>query len=216
MDRNSKGMKYLAIGAAALIYAGAVVYADVMYLQIMGDVFPEGILGALAMAGAVMMAASALALPVALHFWFSPGLQFIGGIIFWVADIAVLALNSILAFQVASGAVADSFLGVWALLSPASPILAVIGWGILFLLDPSHKLRHAQSGLEADMLDIHAKQLKLAAEDEQVYQVLVEGAKKSAADYAGLLTSSRPSANGHGSVTYGSEVENRPKVRVRK
>lgn len=187
-SRNTSAMKMLALFAAALVYAGSVIYGDVMFLTIMQDAFPDGILGTLAMAGAVMTAASALILPLALHYWFAPGLQYVVGIIFWLIDIAVLALNSMLAYAVATG---SDVLATWMPFSPATPLLAVIGWGVLFLLDPSHKLRHAQAELESDLIDIHTEQLRQAAKDAGVSATIQNGARQRAADMAALLTGIR-------------------------
>jgi len=153
MDRNTKALKALAVTGAALTYTGAVLYGDIMFISVMHVAFPSGIMGALATAGAIMTAVSAITLPIALHYWFAPGTQFVWGVIFWFADIAALALNAMLAYAVATGA-SDPWIAQWQQLSPATPLLAVIGWGIAFLLDPSHKLRHAQAELEADLIDM--------------------------------------------------------------
>lgn len=186
--RNGQAVRMVALAGAALVYAGAVIYGDVMFLTIMQTTFPDGLLGAMAMAGAVMTAASALILPLALHFWFAPGLQYIAGIIFWSLDIAVLALNAMLAYAMATG---SGLLATWAEFAPATPLLAVLGWGIMFLLDPSHKLRHAQLELESDLIDIHTEQLRQAAKDAGVSATITSGAKQRAADMAALLTGIR-------------------------
>jgi hypothetical protein len=102
--RNTSALKTVAVWLAALTYAGAVMYGDIQFLQVMNKAFPnDGIMRALAMAGAVMTAVSALTLPIALHWWFAPGLQFLWGIGFWVLDILALVLNAILAYQIAMG-----------------------------------------------------------------------------------------------------------------
>lgn len=187
-SRNTTALKSLALFAAALVYAGAVVYGDVMFIAVMQDAFPPGILGGLAIVGAITTAASALILPVALHFWFAPGTQFVAGILFWLLDIAVLALNSMLAFAVATG---SGMLAMWGGFAPATPLLAVLGWGVIFLLDPSHKLRHAQLELESDLIDIHTEQLRQAAKDVGVSATITNGARLRAADMAALLTGIR-------------------------
>lgn len=149
-NRNEKALKIVAIALAALTYAGAVMYGDIQFLQVMDKAFPnDGVLRALAVAGAVMTAASALTLPLALHWWFSPGLQFLWGIAFWILDILALGLNAILAYQIAVGKV-DPMLATWQMISPATPLLAVVGWGLAFLLDRSHKERHAIAEMQAD------------------------------------------------------------------
>ncbi len=191
-SRTSKALKSLALFGAAVVYCGAVVYGDIMFIQVMQVVFPTGILGTLAMVGALMTAASAILLPLALHFWFAPGLQFVSGVLFWLADIAVLALNSILAYSRGAGDMIT--LESWEMFSPATPLLAVLGWGVMFLLDPSHKARHAQLELESDLIDIHAQQLRQAAKSQDVFQLLSGGAQISAEELAYRLTGVRSPA----------------------
>jgi len=187
MNRNSKALKSLAIIMASLTYAGAVLYGDIMFISVMHTAFPDGLMGTLATAGAIMTAVSAIALPIALPYWFAPGLQFIWGIIFWLLDIVARGMNAILAYAVATNK-ADPWVLQWQQVSPATPLLAVIGWGLAFLLDPSHKLRHAQAELEADLIDIHADQLRQAAKSENVKEAITTGAKVAAADTAAKLT----------------------------
>ncbi len=193
MNRNTKALKMLAVSLAALTYAGAVLYGDIMFIQVMHVAFPSGIMGALATAGAIMTAVSAITLPIALHYWFAPGMQFVWGIIFWVVDVIALALNAMLAYAVATGQ-ADPWMMQWQQVSPATPLLAVIGWGIAFLLDQSHKLRHAQAELEADLIDTHAEQLRQAAKGDGVTETITAGAKAAAAETAFKLTGQRVTA----------------------
>jgi hypothetical protein len=218
MDRNTQALKTLAVTLAALTYCGAVLYGDIMFISVMHVAFPSGIMGALATAGAIMTAASAITLPLALHYWFAPGTQFVWGVIFWLVDIAALSLNAMLAYAVATGA-GDSYLMQWQQLSPATPLLAVIGWGIAFLLDPSHKLRHAQAELEADLVDIHAAQLRQAAKGEDVSATITTGAKQAAADTAAKLTGRRVAATGQqhkppqpATLNYNSEQDEEPEI----
>lgn len=189
--RNGEGLKFFAIAGAALTYAGAVIYVDIMFLQVVSKTFPgSGVLQALAYAGAIVTAVSALILPIALHWWFSPGSQFIWGLIFWGLDIFALGANSILAFEIATGS-KDSFIEVWQVMSPATPLLAVVGWGIAFLFDPSHKLRHAVSDMRAEQIDILADEMVKAAKSAEVKAIILEGAKKDALDFAESVTRQR-------------------------
>lgn len=186
-SRNTKALATLAQVLAWLTYCGAVIYGDVMFINVMHTAFPDGLMGALATAGAIMTAVSAIALPIALHYWFSPGLQFLWGIIFWGLDVVALGLNAILAYGVATNRI-DPALMQWQNVSPATPLIAVIGWGIAFLLDPAYKLRHAQAELESDLIDIHSAQLRNAAKGESVVETITQGAKLSAAETASKLT----------------------------
>jgi len=190
MSRNMLSLKTLALVGAILAYAGAVVYGDIMFLQTVSIAFPDsGIFASLAIAGALVTALSALVLPVALHWWFSPGLQFVAGVIFWAVDIAALMMNSILAYQVASGGAIDPWIETWRSWSPATPMLAVLGWGIMFLLDESHKMRHAIAELEADQIDIYANRLRAAAKSQDVSDQITQAARQAAWDFSQRLNS---------------------------
>jgi len=204
-SRNMKAIKGLAMLVGALAYAAAVIFGDVMFIVIMQDVFPVGILGLLAIVGAVTTAMSALALPVAMHFWFAPGYQSVGGWIFWLADIFVLALNSILAFNIATGQ--DFGLYWWQGIAPASPMLAVLGWGMMFNLDPSNKLVHAEIETEADAIDDYVAEQKTAREDVEVQKIIREGAQATTRNIAAKVSGARQSPNGYkATTTYAAEV----------
>jgi hypothetical protein len=194
-SRNESALKKIAVALAALTYAGAVIYGDIQFLQVMDKAFPgDGIMRALAMAGAVMTAISAVTLPVALHWWFSPGLQFLWGIAFWVLDILALGLNAMLAYQVASGHL-DATLATWQMFSPATPLLAVIGWGIAFLLDPSQQERHAVAEMQADQIETYATQMRQAAKSDAVYQEILHAAQLHAREFAQSLHGHRDAAS---------------------
>jgi len=221
-SRNTKALQLIAVALAALTYCGAVIYGDIMFIQVMHSAFPSGVMGTLALAGAVMTAMSAITLPIALHYWFAPGLQFMWGVIFWAVDIVALSLNAMLAYQVATGG-ADTSLAMWQTVSPATPMLAVIGWGIAFLLDPSHKLRHAQAELEADLIDIHAAQLRDAAQHQ--HAAITANAQRTAAETARALTGHATppalpaptySPNGNGKHAYPAHHAPAPKARASK
>jgi len=188
--QNNKAIKFLAIFLAALTYCGAVIYGDVMFISVMHGAFPDGIMGTLATAGAVMTAISAITLPLALHWWFSPGKQFVWGIIFWLLDIAVLSLNAILAYQLSTSQ-PDSLLISWQMFTPATPLFAVFGWGLAFMLDPSHSLRHAQAELELDQIETYTKALKTASKGDAVYSTIEQGAVALARDYSQRLANIR-------------------------
>jgi hypothetical protein len=193
MDRNSVGLKRIALFLAAITYAGAVAYGDIMFLGMVQAAFPDGFLEAMAIFGAVTTAVSAIVLPLALHFWFAPGEQFWAGIIFWLVDVAALALNSILAYQLALEIPLDDLLATWYDLSPATPLLAVIGWGTIFLLDPSQKLRHAVAEIEANQIDAYKNHLTAANNSDDVYAILSEGARADAKRFSEQLTGRRMS-----------------------
>src|SRR5258708_9002089 len=68
----------------------------------------------------------------------------------------MMVLNVILAFQINQGGGLDSNLALWKSFCPAVPIVCIIGWGLLYTLDNSHKIRDAQIALH------HAQVLRVS------------------------------------------------------
>lgn len=210
-SRNSKGLKGLAIAVAAFTYAGAVIYFDIQFLSIMQSSFMGGILGALAFAGAVMVGVSMLVLPVAMHFWFAPGLQFIWGVLFWTFDLAVMVMNAILAYNLTRGVIPEDIMGSWYMFSPATPIVVVVGWGLAFLLDPSQQLRHAIEEARANMVDEYKKEVQKAAKSEESYAILRGGARNAAIDFAEQISLNKIGAGVNGSSEEAAAKKNTTK-----
>lgn len=144
---RSDGAKNVLIALAGIIYVVGVIYADVMFLSIVQSMFPSGFLRTFAVVGAFLAGATAILLPIAVHWWFSPGAQKIVGMIFYAVDMAIMVLNVILAFQINQGTL-DSNLAIWKAACPAVPVFCIIGWGIIYMLDNSHKIRDAQIALQ--------------------------------------------------------------------
>jgi hypothetical protein len=208
-SRSQRATKAFLIGFMYLMYAGAVIYGDIMFLQIVSRAFPSsGFLQSFAYAGAVVTAGTALALPLALHYWFAPGNQYIWGVIYWVFDAVVLGLNSILAYQIAIGHT-DPIFEAWRNISPATPLFAVIGIGVAFLLDPTHAKRHAEMEGELDQIDLYKQHVQAAANSPEVKAVILQAAKEQAAEYARNIYQIAPSTNGH--KTYETTVHTDPK-----
>jgi len=152
---RASGAKTVLIVLAGIIYTVGVVYADVMFLGIVQAMFPSGFLRTFAVVGAFLAGATALLLPMAVHYWFAPGAQKIVGYLFYAVDLAVMILNVVLAFQISRGAV-DANLELWRGICPAVPVMCIIGWGLLYMLDNSHKIRDTQIALH------HAQVLRVA------------------------------------------------------
>ena len=199
-SRNMKAVKGFIILGAMLTYAGAVVYGDVMFLRVMSETFMDGWLGMVAMAGAVMVGVSALLLPAAKQFWFSPGSQTIWGYLFWGIDILALGANAILAYQIASGVPLDGIMSGWAKFSPATPLLVVVGWGMAFVLDSSSAMRAAVAESKANMIDEYKKEVGKASKSNETFAILQGGARDTAIDFAEQLASTRIKKNENGQV----------------
>lgn len=193
-SRNVRAVKGIGIVLAYLTYAGGVAYGDIMFLVIMwrSNVLPDGFLGTIALAGAITTAVSALVLPIGLHWWFAPGPQLVSGFIFLGVDIIVLALNSMLAWQVGTGA--DAGIWWWQIISPATPLLAVVGWSVIFATDTSNKLTHADLEAEADTVDAYLAGLRTALNSDEVNTIIQQGAMANTRQLAGHVSGQRPPA----------------------
>ena len=95
---------------------------------------------------------TAIALPLALHFWTFEPLHRYGAYLFYLVDAVILFANTIVDFGVNT----HQQLAWWqqfymTTIMPATPVIAGAGWSVLFLLDPSarsqimrHQLREVE------------------------------------------------------------------------
>jgi hypothetical protein len=137
---------------SAVIIVSVVLYAEIMYLQIINSAFPDGTFRALATLGAIASGLSVLALVLGKMYWFPPGGQTIWAWCFTGIETTVLVLNLILSFEMHWHTV-DPYMDTWRQLSPASPVFALIGWIVIWQLDRSTKARHAVIEQEAEELE---------------------------------------------------------------
>ena len=151
LSLNQEAVAAFARVLVALIIVGVVGYAEVMFLQVMSRVFPDGILKIVSMLGAVATGASVLVLLVAKSYWFRPGKQLVFAWVFTGGELVVLVLNVIISFALdGGGKLTDSYLSVWQFFMPASPILALLGWILILHLDQAQQDRHAELEIEVE------------------------------------------------------------------
>lgn len=147
MTANQKAVAGLAKFLSALIIVGVVFFCEIMYLSIVSVAFPGGLFRALASFGAMAGGLSVLVLLLGKMYWFPEGGQAIASWAFTGVEMLILVLNVLLAFQLKTGHV-DSYLAMWLTFSPASPVVALVGWVAMWMLDGSTKSRHAQLAQE--------------------------------------------------------------------
>lgn len=136
---RTRDMAGLVKAAILLTYWASIIFAEIMFIQIMGQVFPDGIVRYFAVAGAVMNGVTACIMPFAKDHYFAPGKMHTIGLALWGLDVAVLFLNVLLAFEVHMGITAGGMFTWWYPFSPASPLMAVVTWGVLMVLSPEHE-----------------------------------------------------------------------------
>ena len=209
MTANQKAVAGLAKFLSACIIVGVVLFCEIMYLSIVSVAFPDGLFRSLASFGAMAGGLSVLVLLLGKMFWFPEGGQAIASWAFTGVEMLVLILNVLLAFELKSGHV-DSYLSAWLTVSPASPVIALVGWVAMWMLDSSTKARHAQLAqeqkqhisalqfqssvhdaqmeLQHTMLDSHTQYLMEYANSTELQAEIREAAKKLARENLSILS----------------------------
>jgi len=182
-DWKNRDAKVMIVALVCIFYAAAVIYADILFFTVIEKIFPAGILGAAAGVGAVVSAASAMLLPLGLHYWFSPGKQSYVGIGFYAVDFSMLAANAILAYEIANGG-ANGIMLFWQMICPATPIIAAAGWALIFMTDSSKITREAKIALQHKQHEIFGRELEIACESPEVVEAIKQGAVDAARKYA--------------------------------
>jgi hypothetical protein len=152
---------------SALIIVAVVFYCEIMYLGIIQSAFPDGVFRALAGIGAIASGLSVLILVLAKMFWFPDGGQMIFGWIFTAAEVMILVANLLLSFEIHWNNV-DSYMATWRDFSPATPVLALVGWVIVWQLDASTKRRQAALKQEEQQ---HVRELE---HNSQVFEAVMD------------------------------------------
>ena len=173
--KSQRDLAGLAKGMAWASYIGAVLFSDVMFVVMMWDYFPSATLGivgialsAFAIFGSVALSISAIGLPLAMHHWTSPGKQFWAAIMFWVVDVLALVANIVVAVGIKNPNGTFEWIRSAADFTPAMPVLAVIGWGIIFLLDDEQMMRQALREASSEMTLFIAQGLREAVKSPEM------------------------------------------------
>ena len=136
-----------------LVFGLAVIFADVMYLQLVWSVV-YGVLAVLALGGAFALGASVIMLPIKLKNGdIADGQQRAVAISVLLVEFGLMILNTIVAFAEAAGDVTDQFLSIYATyVAPATPIIVAAGFLLIWLFDPidqAERAKHQARTIEA-------------------------------------------------------------------
>lgn len=139
-SRFIDGMKKVGIGISLIIYLVIVGYTEFHFYNLVSRFVPDGyaIVGLLAVGASAL---TALALPLALHFWFRSGTQQIFGYLFYAVHWVIVVFNLVLDSNLESGGQIPAFVsgiyGVWVL--PATLVIYGVSWAIIWFLDDGAK-----------------------------------------------------------------------------
>jgi hypothetical protein len=194
----------LFLGIAA--YAVALIYAGVHnYALLSRGVPPELIIFALL--GLFGLEISAVALPLAVHFWTAPGLHRIAALAFYAVDALLLFGNSILDFHLNANLDLPAWMDLYLrYIAPATPLVVGAMWAALFILDPANRLRDVEMEMAAAARLALAARIAEAARAAEVNEIVEAAARQMAMELAAravgrpvrLPPAPRPALNGAG------------------
>lgn len=122
---------------AVIIILSVAVFGDVMYVIEMQKVFQgQGLLIVFCYLGAMTSVMAIGYLLLGKSSVFSPGGQMLASWIAFGVELAVIALNVMIVFTHDK----TGFLGMWAYLSPATPVVHMLLVAVVYFLDPHHKI----------------------------------------------------------------------------
>ncbi len=171
-QHNRRSVKGLVIFGSGLAYVLSIVMMEALVGFALTDLATSPLMQALIGVGILGTFISACLIPLAMHYWLSPGTQYKIGIGFWLIDLAVLALNAATAYQLIKSMALSDFWMMWQLALPfVGPSVCILGWGIIYLADDSQKDRHADRLLETTKNDMRRRVEAARANAEHAFSM---------------------------------------------
>lgn len=181
-EGRNRALKALAIFAGILVYLGMIIYSGIHNYSLMTAGVPPDLL-IWAVVGVIALEITAVALPIALHWWTHSALQRIATFGFYFLDLALIFLNVVLDFAINAGSTPPAWMQYYLFYGvPATPVIAGLGWSILFLLDPSQRERGMVEGLRASTREALATRIALAARSADIDEMVEHAAQHMAFD----------------------------------
>lgn len=150
MSANARAMLAGVQGLAFIIVVMGVVFGDVAFIWLFQNAFPDGIFRIASYIGVFATTMSVIGLFIGKSHWFRPGGQIIWAWCFAAIEGVVVIVNTIAAFSVArSSGYIDPSLQLWVTyVSPATPLIAVIGWFLISWLSPERAMTHKRMEMQ--------------------------------------------------------------------
>ena len=177
--KNFENGRNVALAFGALVYLGVVLLFLSFYESLMADQF-EGWMGIVARIGAFLVALNSIALPLALHFWTQEDGHRNVGIVFYTADIILMVLNVIAAAS-STAAHIPPWVESYKTYAPASIVVVLAGWAVLFMFDPGQKaLARLQKAIGQAQVDIINLMSEYVASEKGQAEIVAPFARKLA------------------------------------
>ena len=180
---RANALKNLTQTAGLIVYLGMICYSAVHNWRLLSAGIAPG-MAIWAAVGVIGLELSALALPLALHFWTFAPMQRLAAFAFYGLDLALIFANVVLDYAlVSNGAALPGWLQVYKFYAlPASPVIAGLGWSLLFMLDPSQRERALTETLRAATRESLAGRISEAAKSADISQAVDTAAGQLARD----------------------------------
>lgn len=195
-DNQSRALRMLAIALSLIVYAAGLAYAGVRSYTLFSATIEAWLLP-LAVLGIVALEISAIALPLAIHFWTFPGPQRLAAMGFYVLDLVLIAANAILDAAHHSGAEVSSLLIVYGLyIVPALPLLCMAGWALLWMLDPTSRERDMRESVKAATHEALLSRIQEAIGQADITASVEAAASEAARALVGEVVGNAPKRTG--------------------
>ena len=169
---RGKALKSLAVLMGLLVYAGALLYSAVHNYGLLTRGVEAGMIP-LALLGVVALELTALALPLALHYWTFAPAQRLAAFAFYALDMFLVIGNVITDFALTGGEVLPGWLMIYvAYAAPAAPVIMSAGWSVLFLLDTSSREKAMAESLRAATRESLAAHIAEEAKNADITQAV--------------------------------------------
>ncbi len=129
----------------AAVYVGVVIAATTLFISFILSAFPaDAYLSRIVMTLAgLLVGASMVAFPVALHLWVFEKTHRVWATIFYYGEMVIVFVNTIVSFMTLLSKNTGYAVPEWAVLyepfSVGALIYTLLAWGTVFLLDPAHQ-----------------------------------------------------------------------------
>lgn len=171
---TTRAVRGLMIGLAAAVVLVVSGFGTVVYIQLMGKVFPSGPLAVACYLGAAANFLLMIVLLVGKFVWFRPGWHELTSWLVTGTELLVAVCNLMLAFQMGNGQHPTGLMAVWLGLAPISPVFSMVGATLLIMTSVEMRKRHRDLELQ-DEKEQAERELELAfhqAEIEVKHQYL--------------------------------------------
>lgn len=176
-DRDS-ALKGAVLIFGGLVYLAAVVYSAIHNISLMlKGVAPDGRF--LAILGVICLEITAVALPLALHFWCHGWGHKIPCIVFYILVAGLIMMNVIADYNAHAGSTMPGWVGEYvSWITPITPVICALGWSILWAIDPVQVERAMANKVKTLTKKAYYRQKAQYATRDAEYAAMVESAAR--------------------------------------